>query len=358
MPFPPLRLSGAAMLLLTFVAASFGQDSELASSAQRLRTSGLPDDQGPSDPSIAASPRSIPFVEQLAPRTQDYRLGPGDLLSIHLVESADSFREPFRISAGGVLHLPLAGRVTAAGLTVPEFETRLSDSLKTYVRDPHVAVNVVEQRSRPVTVIGAVHRPGQQVLAGNETLLEVLSEAGGLRPDADPMVRVTRQLAWGPLPLANAHPDRSGQFTTAEVDMRDVLDGAGAAGNLLIRPQDIVSVRRAEMVYVVGSVRQSSGFVLEQRRSISVLEALSLAGGLAPKSAPRRAVILRPGEEGARERIQVAVDLKNILAGKDPDLPLESEDVLYVPQSGVKIAAEKAVNAAITIGTGLLIWRR
>jgi hypothetical protein len=69
-------------------------------------------------------------------------------------------------------------------------------------------------------------------------------------------------------------------------------------------------------------------------------------------------VILRPGEEANGQRVQIAVNLKGILAGEDPDLALGGNDVLYVPHSGAKIAAEKAVNAAITIGTGLLIWRR
>jgi polysaccharide export outer membrane protein len=170
-------------------------------------------------------------------------------------------------------------------------------------------------------------------------------------------VRITRHLAWGPLPLSNARSDPSGRFSIAEVRLHDVLAG-GTAQNLMIRPQDVISVPRAEMIYVVGAVRQSSGFVLEQRDSLSVLEALALAGGLAPKAAPQRAVILHPGEEESSRRVQVVVNLKNILAGRDPDLALGREDVLYVPYSGAKIAAEKAVNAAITIGTGLLIWRR
>jgi polysaccharide export outer membrane protein len=197
-----------------------------------------------------------------------------------------------------------------------------------------------------------------QILSGQKTLLDALSEAGGLLPEAGAAVRITRQLAWGALPLPNAQPDISGNFSVAEVDLKGVLSGSSAAENLLIRPQDVISVPRAEMVYVVGAVRQASGFVLEQRDSLSVLEALSLAGGLAPKAAPRRAAILRAGEEGAGEREPVAVNLKAILEGREPDLRLEGTDVLFVPYSGAKIAAEKAVNAAITIGTGLLIWRR
>jgi polysaccharide export outer membrane protein len=346
MPSTPLRLSGAAVLLLAFVAASPGQN--------------LTQSETVSAPLASVRPTSLsvlaggPGFEGL----QAYTLGPGDLISIHVLEAETSFGDPVRISSSGAIHAPMAGRVPAAGLTVAELESGLAERLKAFVHDPHVTVNVIEYRSQLVTVIGAVQDPGMQVLSGSQTLLEILSQAGGLRPEAGPAIQITRHLAWGPLPLAYARPDPTGVYSTAEVNLRDVLAGTGAAKNLILRPQDVVSVPRAEMIYVVGAVRQASGFVLEQRNSLSVLEALSLAGGLGAKAAPRRAVILRPGEEANGQRVQIAVNLKGILAGEDPDLALGGNDVLYVPHSGAKIAAEKAVNAAITIGTGLLIWRR
>jgi polysaccharide export outer membrane protein len=349
MPPTLRRLSSAAALLLAFVAALSGQNQNFSAPDT---TSQPPASPGAGSIGILANWPGLQAQPEADP------LGPGDLVTIHVLEAEDSFRHPVRISANGALHLPMAGRFPAAGLTVAELEARLTERLKAYVHEPHVAVNIVEYGSRPVMVMGAVQNPGVRMLTGEKTLLELLSESGGVRPEAGPAVRITRRLAWGPLPLPSARPDPSGRFSIAEVRLNDVLDGEGAAQNLAIRPQDIISVPRAEMIYVVGAVRQASGFVLEQRHSLSVLEALALAGGLAPKAAPQRAVILRPGEEESSPRVQVAVNLKNVLAGQDPDLALGSEDVLYVPYSGAKIAAEKAVNAAITIGTGLLIWRR
>lgn len=347
MPSTPLRPSSAAVLLLAFVAASSGQSLSDPDNVPKPLTS------------VRAGSLSVPANRpDLLNPPEAYTLGPGDLLSIHVVEAEVSFGDPLRISTSGAVHAPMAGRVPAAGLTASDLEASLTERLKAYIHDPHVTVNVIEYRSRPVTVIGAVENPGVQVLSGDQSLLEVLSRAGGLRPEAGPAIQITRHLAWGPLPLLNARPDSSGAYSTAEVNVSDLLAGSGAAKNLRIRPQDIVSVPRAEMIYVVGAVRQASGFVLEQRNSLSVLEALSLAGGLGPKAAPRQAVILRRGDEGNGQRIEVAVNLKSILAGEDPDLALGGNDVLYVPHSGAKIAAEKAVNAAITIGTGLLIWRR
>jgi polysaccharide export outer membrane protein len=341
------RASSAAVLLLATATALSGQNLNPADTTI-----------GPQPADQAATLDSLRSLASSTPRTTFYTLGPGDLLSIHVLEAETSFGDPFRISASGAVHLPMAGQISASSLSVAEFEATLADRLRAYIRAPHVTVNVIEYRSRPVTVIGAVENPGVQILSGNPTLLEVLSQAGGLRPEAGAVVLVRRDVAWGPLPLLNARADPSGAYSTAEIALGEVLAGSGAAANLRLRPQDVVSVPRAEMVYVVGAVRQASGFVLEQRNSLSVLEALSLAGGLAPKAAPRQAVILRPGEEGNGPRLQIAVDLKSILAGEDPDLALGGNDVLYVPHSGAKIAAEKAVNAAITIGTGLLIWRR
>ncbi len=342
-----MRASSAAVLLLATATALSGQNLSLTDTAIDPQPRG--EVESPQTPSVSGDSTA---------REDTYTLGPGDLLSVHVLEAETSFGDPVRVSTSGAVHLPMAGPVPAGGLTVADFEAGLAERLRAYIRDPHVTVNVIEYRSRPVTVIGSVENPGVQSLSGDPTLLEVLSQAGGLRPEAGPLVQVTRNMAWGPLPLLDARPDPTGAYSTAEIALSDVLAGNGVAGNLRIRPQDVVSVPRAEMVYVVGAVRQASGFVLEQRKSLSVLEALSLAGGLAPKAAPRQAVILRPGEENNGPRVQIAVNLKTILAGEDPDLALGGNDVLYVPHSGAKIAAEKAVNAAITIGTGLLIWRR
>jgi polysaccharide export outer membrane protein len=112
------------------------------------------------------------------------------------------------------------------------------------------------------------------------------------------------------------------------------------------------------MVYVIGEVEKSGGFVLEERQSVSVLQALSLAGGLTDVAAIEHARILRGGEaEDAGERLEIAVNLKAIMAGKSPDVPLEREDILFVPRSGKRAASQAVKRAAVGTLSGIAVWR-
>jgi polysaccharide export outer membrane protein len=111
------------------------------------------------------------------------------------------------------------------------------------------------------------------------------------------------------------------------------------------------------MVYVIGQVQHSGGFILNERESLSVLKALSLAGGLDHAASPKNARILR-ASAGASSRLEIPVDLKMILSGQTSDVPLQPEDILFIPSSLPKKAAIRAAEAAIQIGTGLVIWGR
>jgi polysaccharide export outer membrane protein len=206
-------------------------------------------------------------------------------------------------------------------------------------------------------VIGAVKNPGVHQLQGHKTLVEVLSLAGGLDAAAGPKVKITRRLEWGHIPLKNAVADPTGQFAVAEVSLKAILDAKNPEENIVMRPNDVVSVPRAEMVYVGGQVLKAGGFVLNERETISVLQALTLAGGLDRAASPQHARILRsvrPGEE----RAEMAVDLRKIMEGRATDIPLRPEDILFVPASVPKKAAIRALEAAIQMGTGAVIWRR
>jgi polysaccharide export outer membrane protein len=109
-------------------------------------------------------------------------------------------------------------------------------------------------------------------------------------------------------------------------------------------------------VYVIGQVEHAGGFVLRERQSVSVLEALSLAGGLGPAASPKNARILRPSPDGAT-RTEIAVDLKKILTGRAKDVPLEAQDILLVPLNAPKRAMIRAAEAAVQVGTGVAIYR-
>ncbi len=286
-----------------------------------------------------------------------YVLGPEDQISIRALEAEEISEKPVRIDMTGYLRLPLAGRLKAAGLTIEQLENEISARLKQYVKQPEVAISVVEFHSQPVSVIGSVRNPGVHQLQGQKTLVEMLSLAGGLADDAGHSVKITRRLEWGRVPLPSAADDPTGAFSVAEVSLKEILEARNPAENIVIRPQDVVSVPRANMVYVIGEVPKAGGYVLRERETLSALQALSLAGGLDRAAAPQNARILRL-PAGGGNRTELAVNLKRIMTGQASDVPLQAEDILLIPGSAPKKAISRAAEAAVQITTGLIIFRR
>jgi polysaccharide export outer membrane protein len=285
-----------------------------------------------------------------------YLLGPDDQLEISGPELTDMPTKPVRIDGEGDIEVPLAGTVHVAGLTVQQTEQKLDEALSEYIRHPQVVVNVVEVRSQPVSVLGAVNSPGVHQVQGHKTVMEMLAAAGGIRQDAGYSIRITRELEWGCIPLPGSHLDASGKYSVAEVNLRKIMDAKTPEENIQIFPHDVISVPKAEMVYVIGEVHRSGGFVLGEHKSISVLQALSLAEGLNTGADPRHAKILRLKPD-ADQREELKVDVKDALNGKKPDFPLQGEDILFIPGSTGKKAALRGLEAAIQTGTGLAIWR-
>jgi polysaccharide export outer membrane protein len=124
----------------------------------------------------------------------------------------------------------------------------------------------------------------------------------------------------------------------------------------LVKPNDVISVPRARLVYVVGEVKKSGGFAIHEKQNISVLQALSLAEGLTRTASMSGARVLHNNPAtGARE--EIPINLKSIFEGKNPDLALVPEDILFIPNSMAKSSAMRAVEAAIQMGTGVVIWK-
>ncbi len=285
-----------------------------------------------------------------------YLLGPGDQLDISGPELTELANKPVRVDGDGDIEVPMGGRIHVAGLTPQQTEQELNKVLSTYIRHPEAVVSVAEVRSQPVSILGAVNTPGVHQVQGHKTLLEMLSLAGGIRQDAGYSVRITRQLAWGCIPLPEAQLDPSGRFSVAELNLKKIMEAKNPEENIQIFPHDVISVPKAEMVYVIGEVRRSGGFVLGEHQSISVLQALSLAEGLNSTADTRHAKVLRLKRD-ADQREEMAVDVKDVLNGKKPDVPLQGDDILFIPGSTGKKAALRTLEAAIQTGTGLAIWR-
>lgn len=296
-----------------------------------------------------------------APATSEnrstYILGPDDQVVIRTVEAEEISEKPVRIDSSGFLRMPLIGAVRAGGLTLGQLEEGVRERLQAYYKHPQVSISVVEYRSQPVSVIGSVRVPGVHQLQGQKTLVEILSMAGGLLPDAGYFVKITRRSEWGPLPLPNAAADSTGQFSQADVRVKDLMAGKNPAENILIKPRDVISIPRAEMVYVVGEVKRPGGFTLYENETISVLQALSLAEGLSRTAGTKNARILRT-VDGNPQRVEIPVDLKKVMDGRASDVMLQRADILFIPNNLPKSATLRGLEAAIAIGTGMAIIPR
>jgi polysaccharide export outer membrane protein len=286
----------------------------------------------PAVPYAAAQPAVTPKQT-----VSGYVLGPNDEIVIRAIDAPEISEKPVLIGTNGNITLPMIGRVKAGGLTVEQLEAELTSRFKEFIQEPQISVTVTEFRSQPVSVFGAVTKPGVVQLRGGQTLYEVLSMAGGPRDTAGSVLTVTRPRESGEIPLPGAKEDPTAQFSSVELNVQEILEGKNPAVNIEIKPNDSISVSEASsnVVYVVGDVQHGGAFTLGGQRSVSVLRALALAGGLGRTAKPDKARIVRQvsGESKLRD---IAINVQRILSGKAEDIALGPDDVLVIPTSSRK----------------------
>jgi polysaccharide export outer membrane protein len=285
----------------------------------------------------------------------DYLLGPQDQLAIRITELDESSNAPLRIDPAGNIDLPLVGPLHAAGLTLSDLRTQLTQKFSKYIREPKISVSVLEFHSQPVTVVGQVKSPGIHQIEGPKRLLEIISMAGGLTEGAGSTVTITRELGSGPLPLPEARTDLSAKVTIAQMELAGLIDGRNPSRNILIRPNDVISISTADLIYVVGEVKKPGGFTLHSHTTVTLLEAIGMADGLEKSASPSNARVLRLSGEGTN-RAEIRADISKIINGKSPDIRLQSNDILIVPNNVPRAASLRALEAAIQMGTGILIY--
>lgn len=291
------------------------------------------------------------------PAAPEYVLGSGDTIVLHVIDMEDEMPDkPVSIDPNGFVDIPLAGRLQASGLTLEQFKAEVAERITKYIRNPRISVNLTDQKSRSVSVIGAVMNPGRHQLPGPAQLLDVLALAGGTKDQAGARVTITREQKWGKIPLANATFDPPTGTSTAWVSLDDLEASKNPSNNIPVMPNDIIVVPRAEIVYVLGDVKKVGGFQLTSHPTISLLQALSVAEGANRDAALTKCRIIRPAPGGDGKPTEIPVDIAQVLAGKIPDVPLQGNDLLYVPAnatSGISRAAATLLQAA----AGAAIYR-
>jgi polysaccharide export outer membrane protein len=300
--------------------------------------------------------QSAPADSTPAVALETYTLGPGDQIVVRVQDLEEFDKTPIiGIDPQGNINLPDVGRIHAAGLTTEQLEAAIAEPLKKTLVKPDVSVNLTEMRSQRVSVLGEVKTPGVYPLQGQKNFLEVLSQAGGLSPDAGNVVNITRHLERGPIPLPSAANDSSGKYSVAAIDVKGISAASSPAQNIPILADDVISVPKAETIYVIGAVKKPGAYVLGDHHSISAIPILAMAEGAERTAATENAKIMRV-VPGSSDRSEIPVDLKRILAGKLPDVPLAADDILYIPTSKAKAAGYRTLEALVSGGT-MLIYR-
>ena len=294
------------------------------------------------------------------PATPDpnYIVGPEDVIEIEVFDVPE-LKGTVRVAADGKIALPLIGRVQASGLTSEQLRQSLADKWgEDYLQDPQVTVFVKEFKAKPVSVIGAVEKPGLYPLTGQRTLIEMLSTAGGFGKKgtsaAGRTVVITRKSGFKDLQtVPGMHVSGPDQI---EIDLNRLLYARDEGLNIEIKPEDIISVTKADVVYVLGAVKLAGGFVLEDRPTLTVLQAISMAGGFTATAAKGSARILKTHPDGSQT--EVPINLKKVIDGKAENTTLAANDTLFVPDSKTKMVGARALDASIYTVSGWLIWTR
>ena len=251
----------------------------------------------------------------------DYRVGADDLLVIEFFGNSELNRK-VRVQQDGSISLPLLGRLTVGGLTPIEAQDSIARMLteKGLVNNPQVTIFVEELRSRGVYVQGAVENPGMYQMQGPSRLLDMIGQAGGLSGNANERagntIYVVRSGAEGEERL--------------EIDARRLVEEGDLSLNVAMLPGDIVMVPHEEThrIYVSGAVEEPGQVEFSSTDGITVLQAITAAGGPTERANLKKVFVLRRASDGTQERIQVNV--KKIRSGKMDDFILENNDTVDV----------------------------
>jgi polysaccharide biosynthesis/export protein len=341
--------AGVVIWLATFAAAS--------AQITPFTTQPQPGQSPPGAPPVAgvtpATPGVQAPVESIRPT---YELGPSDQIMVRVPDAEELDGKTFRIEDDGTATLPLVGVVKMGGLTVSQIEDDLKNRLKVYVRNPLVSITVVQFRSAPIFFVGQFQKPGIYALQGRHTLVEMLQTAGGLLPTAGRRIKVTRKSESGPIPLGAAVVDPGTKTSSVEISLVSLTQNINPAEDIELQPYDVVSVDRAEQVYLMGAFGKQGGIEVGDRDYISALQLLAQAGGLSAGAIPEKALILRPVLDTARRAV-IPINLTKVLTTEGNDYPLLPNDILFVPTRKEKSKLlERVETVLISTGISVVIY--
>ncbi|MFZ0337871.1 MAG: polysaccharide biosynthesis/export family protein [Terracidiphilus sp.] len=287
-------------------------------------------------PSVSSGNGLLPVPEGF----EKLHLSPGYLLQMDVYDVPEMSTE-LRIDAQGSVTVPLAGGVHVEGDTVPEAQAAIAKVLieKRILKDPQVTINVLQYSSKYVSVLGEVLNPGRLPLLAPESLEDVIALAGGETISASDDIEIQ-------------HLGENGEVTSKHVVYVQASDSS-TVQNTLVEPGDTILVHRAGIIYVLGAVNRPGGYLMVNGGSLSVIQAVSLAGGITLQASAKWAVIVRRQGDGY---VQFKVPLAAMETGGAAPIQLQANDALFVPLSTWKAVLISSSNV-LSAATSAAIYR-
>ena len=269
-------------------------------------------------------------------------IGANDLVAVSVYDAPELTRT-VRVSTDGFIRLPmLKQRVKTQGLMPSDLELAIAKALQDeqIIVDPFVTVNVAEYNSHPISVAGAVKLPLTFQATGPVTLLEAITRAGGLAPEAGPEILVTR---------TQPGLDGTSSALVQRILVKGLINAADPALNIVLNGGEEIRVPESGKVYVIGNVKMPGAYPVGDGTESTVLQMLALSQGLMPFAA-KEAYIYR--REGNGSKNEIPIPLTKIMERKAPDTPLLANDILYVPDNKGRRMTIGALEKMLLLASG------
>ena len=322
-----------ASLTMTGIVLLQGLCYAQTASQQPLSSTGssLPAATAPAQSTSTPVPAPVPSINQ-----SQYVISPGDVLDISVFGAPD-LSQKTSVNSSGNIYMPLINYVHIGGMHVDEAQGLVEQAYFKIgvLKNPHVSITVTSYSSG-VVLMGEVGRPGIYPIVGSGKLFDILAEAGGPTATAGQLVAITHKGSSEPETVFLTNdPARSMQ------------------ANVPVRQGDTIIVSKAGVIYVVGEVLSPNGFLMDEKGQYTVMKAVAMAHGLTKFAKPAKARIVRR-EAGGEQAIDIPLD--KILISQAKDVPMQSNDILFVPSSKGKIAAARSIDVAVSLASGLAFY--
>ena len=311
---------GCCVLSLVLTCAAHGQTDPSQVQAQAQAQAQNPSGQAPAEaPKIA--------------------IGAGDLLNVDVFDTPE-LSGSVRVNQNGEGNLPVLGIIELAGLNSNQAARKIEAELKArgLLIDPHVTVSIAEYATQGATLMGEVHSPGLYPTLGSRKLLDMIALAGGVTTTAGRLATIIHR-------GDPQHP--------VNIFLAPNANSLAAQDNPVILPGDTVVIARAGIIYILGAVGKPGGFLVDNNERLSLMQALTLAGGWSSTAAMSQVRLIRKVPEGREE---IKLNLKQMVYGKEADVKVSDGDILFVPSSLGKTLAYRGLEAAIVAAQNSLVF--